>query len=169
MAALDPKYEFHFASGAPTAGNFNAAAGSPMCTVDASHFLHVASGAALPAAPGAPNRFTISWTVMHVAMLKVHSLSNSLHGTPSGTRIVNLRAMHDALQRTATGGLTFAVLGSVDAALAKFVSVARDLAMAAPAAWELGPAHFQSLPLPPAAATFALPPTCEWFMHASYD
>ena len=90
MAAHDPKYEFLFAPGAPSAGNFNAAAGNPMCTVDATHYLNVASGGTLLAAPGAPNRFQVAWTKVYVAMLKVHTLSTALHGTPSGVRITNL-------------------------------------------------------------------------------
>ena len=51
MAALDPKYEFVFAAGAPTVGNLNAAAGAPMLTVAAVHYLHVVSGGTLPPAP----------------------------------------------------------------------------------------------------------------------
>ena len=118
MAALDPKFEFLFAPGALTAGNFNAAAGSPMCTVDATHFLHVASGGTLLAAPGAPNRFLVAWVKVYVAMLKAHTLSTALHGTPSGVRITNLGSMHDAFQRAAAGGLAFTVVGSLEEALA---------------------------------------------------
>ena len=53
MAALDPKYEFVFAAGAPTVGNLNAAAGAPVLTVAAVHYLHVASGGTLVVAGGA--------------------------------------------------------------------------------------------------------------------
>ena len=59
MAALDPKYEFTFAAGAPTVGSLNAAAGAPQLTVAAVHFLHVASGGLPPAAPGVANRFLV--------------------------------------------------------------------------------------------------------------
>ena len=141
MAAHDPKYEFLFAPGAPTAGNFNAAAGNPMCTVDATHYLNVASGGRLLAAPGAATRFQVPWTTVYVAMLKVHTLSTDLHGTPCGGRITSLECMHDAFQRAAADGLAFAVVGSLEAALAHFVSTAREhLAMRNAAAWELGPA-----------------------------
>eukprot|EP00966_Prymnesium_polylepis_P206190 4777594-Prymnesium_polylepis.1 len=58
--------------------------------------------------------------------------------------------MHDAFQRAAAGGLAFAVVGSLEAALAHFVSMARELAMRNAAAWELqlGPAQLQALPAP---------------------
>jgi len=107
VAALDPKYEFTFAPGAPTVGDLNAAAGAPLLTVAAVHYLHVASGGALRAAPGAANRFIVPWTDVDIAMLKVHNQDAAFHGTPSAGRITNLRAMHDAFQRAAAGGLTF--------------------------------------------------------------
>ena len=167
MAALDPKYEFTFAAGAPTVGSLNAAAGAPQLTVAAVHFLHVASGGLLPAAPGVANRFLVPCTDVDIAMLKVHQLDAAVHGTQSAGRITNLRAMHDAFQRAAAGGLKFDVLGSASAALAEFVRVGRALAMQAPAAWQLGPANFQALPPPPAA--FVLPPEAEWFMHLEFS
>ena len=149
MAAHDPKYEFLFASGAPSAGNFNAAAESPVCTVDAAHYLNVASGGRLLAAPGAATRFQVPWTTVYVAMLKVHKLSTALHGTPCGGRITRLQCMHDAFQRATAGGLAFADVGSLEAALAHFVSAARELAMRDAAAWVLGPAQLQALPAAP--------------------
>ena len=149
MAAHDPQHEFLFAPGAPTAGNFNAAAGSPMCTVDATHYLNVASGGGLPAAPGAAARFQVPWTTVYVAMLKVHTISTALHGTPCGARITSLQSMHDAFQRATTGGLAFSDVGSLEAALAQFVSAARELAMRDAAAWTLGPAQLQALPAAP--------------------
>ena len=167
MAALDPKYEFTFAAGAPTAGNLNAAAGAPQLTVAAVHFLHVASGGTLPPAAGAPNRFVVSWAEVDIAMLKVHGLDPAVHGTPCAGRITNLRTMHDAMQRAAAGGLSFGVLGSLAAALAHFVRVGRTLAMQSPAAWQMGAANFQALPPPPAA--FALPPEADWFMHLEFS
>ena len=168
MAALDPKYEFTFAPGAPTVGDINAAAGAPLLTVAAVHYLHVASGGALRAAPGAANRFIVPWTDVDIAMLKVHNLDAAFHGTPSAGRITNLRAMHDAFQRAAAGGLTFDILGSVEAALAQFVRVSRALAMQSPTAWELGAANFQALPAAPNAAA-ALPPEAEWFLHLEFS
>ena len=168
MAALDPKYEFTFAGGAPTVGALNAAAGAPLLTVAASHYLYVASGGSLPPAPGAPGRFVIPWADVDVAVLKVHNLNAAVHGTQCAGRITGLRALHDAFQLAQAGGLKFDSLGSVAAALAEFVRVGRSLAMATPAAWSLGPAHFQALPAVPAAAP-ALPPEAEWFMHLEFS
>ena len=168
MAALDPKYEFTFSLGAPTAGNLNAAAGTPILTVAAVHYLQVASGNTLPPAPGGANRFAVPWPQVDVAMLKVHTLNAAVHGTQSAARITNLRACHDAFQRAEAGGLTFDNLGSLEAALARFVQVSRPLAMQSPAAWELGPAQFQALPPPPAAFA-ALPVEAEWFMHLEFS
>ena len=100
-------------------GNLNAAAGAPLLTVSAVHFLHVASGGTLPpAAGGAANRFVVTWTMVDIAMLKVHALDAAVLGTPTAARITSLRSMHDAFQRAAAGGLSFGVLGSLDAALA---------------------------------------------------
>ena len=168
MAAQDPKYGFLFATGAVTAGNFNTAAGTPMCTVDAVHFLNVASGGTLPAAPGAANRFLVPWTTLYVAMLKVHTLSTALHGTPCGARITSLQCMHDAFQRAATGGLSFSAVGSLEAALAHFVSTARELAMRNTAAWTLGPAQLQSLPAAPGGGA-VVPAECAWFMQLDFS
>ena len=168
MAALDPKYEFTFAGGAPTVGALNAAAGAPQLTVAAVHYLYVASGGSLPAAPGAANRFIIPWTDLDIAVLKVHNMNAAIHGTPCAGRITNLRTLHDAFQRAHAGGLAFASLGSVAAALAEFVRVGRMLAMQTPAAWELGAAQFQALPNAPAAAP-ALPPEAEWFLHLEFS
>ena len=92
MAALDPKYEFTFSLGPPTVGNLNTAAGAPLLTVAAVHYLQVASGGTLPAAPGAPNRFVVPWPDIDVAMLKVHTLDAAVHGTQCAARITNLRA-----------------------------------------------------------------------------
>ena len=167
MAALDPKYEFQFSLGAPTAGNLNAAAGAPNLTVAAVHYLHVSSGNSLPPAPGAPGRFTVPWPEVDVAMLKAHTLNAAVHGTQCAARITSLRACHDAFQRAEAGGLSFAVLGSLEAALAQFVEVSRGLAVQTPAAWELGPAQFQALPAAPAAAA-ALPAEAEWFLHVEF-
>eukprot|EP00966_Prymnesium_polylepis_P201492 4668508-Prymnesium_polylepis.1 len=85
MAAHDPKYEFLFAPGAPSAGNFNAAAGSPVCTVDATRYLNVASGGTLLAAPGAATRFQVPWATVYVAMLKVHTIHRSTWDAKWGT------------------------------------------------------------------------------------
>ena len=71
MAALDPKYEFVFAAGAPTVGNLNAAAGAPMLTVAAVHYLHVVSGGILPPAPGAAGRFLVPWPDVDIAVLNL--------------------------------------------------------------------------------------------------
>ena len=168
MAALDPKYEFLFAAGAPTVGNLNAAAGDPQLTVAAVHYLSVASGGTLPAAPGAANRFVVPWTTVDIAMMKVHSMDAAVLGTPSAARITNLRALHDAFQRAAAGGLSFSALGSLEAALAEFVRVGRAQAMQSPAAWQLGAANFQALPPPPPAAA-ALLPEAEWFLHLEFS
>ena len=51
MAALDPRFEFRFEPGAPTAGNLNTAAGFPNLVVGATHFLSVASGGVNRAEP----------------------------------------------------------------------------------------------------------------------
>ena len=107
MAALDPKYEFVFSLGAPTAGNMNAAAGAPILTVDAVHYLQVASGNTLPPAPGAANRFAVPWPLVDIAMLKVHTLNAAVHWTQCSARITNLRACHDAIQRAVAGGAHF--------------------------------------------------------------
>ena len=168
MAAHDPQHEFRFAPGAPTAGNFNAAAGSPVCTVDAMHYLNVASGGGLPAAPGAAARFQVPWTTVYVAMLKVHTISTALHGTPCGARITSLQSMHDAFQRATTGGLAFSDVGSLEAALAQFVSAARELAMRDAAAWTLGPAQLQALPAAPEGGA-SVPAECAWFMQLDFS
>ena len=105
MAALDPKYEFTFAGGGPTVGALNAAAGAPLLTVAAVHYLYVASGGSLPAAPGAPNRYVIPWTDVDIAVLKVHNMHTATHGTQCAGRITNLRALHDAFQRDVDSAL----------------------------------------------------------------
>ena len=46
-------------------------------------------------------------------MLKAHSLLAAVHGTPCAARILNLKALHDAFQQAAAGGLSFMVLGSL--------------------------------------------------------
>ena len=41
------------------------------------------------------------------------------------------------------------------------------LAIQTPAAWQLGPAQFQTLPAAPSTAP-ALPPETEWFLHMDF-
>ena len=47
--ALDPRFEFQFDLGAPTAANLTLAAGAPQLSVGPLHFLYVASGNSMPA------------------------------------------------------------------------------------------------------------------------
>ena len=111
-AALDPKHEFRFSLGAPTERNLNTAAGNLSLTVAASHFLHVASGGTLPAAPGVANRFLVPWPDVDIALLKTHTLDAAVQGAQCSLCIASLRAMHDAFQRAEVSGLKFADVGS---------------------------------------------------------
>ena len=119
--ALDPRFEFTFEAGAPTAANLNAAGGNPFCTVGAAHFLHVASGGTLLPSPVAQGRFRVPWADVWVALLKVCTLDPAIQGTLINSRICSTRAMHDLFSRSADGGLSFAPLGSLSAAMALFV------------------------------------------------
>ena len=44
MAALDPRFEFQFELGAPTAANLNTAGGFANLTLSANHWLYIVSG-----------------------------------------------------------------------------------------------------------------------------
>ena len=102
MAALDPRYEHQFDLGPPTNNNLNTAAGNPLTTVTNAHWLYVVSGGTLPASAVNNGRFVVPWCDMHIALLKIHNLDPAMVGTLATTRIVNLRAIHDALQRAVT-------------------------------------------------------------------
>ena len=167
MAAPDPRFEFQFELGAPTAGNFNAAAGAPVVTLDASHWLCVVSGGTIPASTVVPGRFAVPWSSMHLAMLKVSQIDPAMFGTLATSRITSLRTLHDAFQRAVLAGLTFTVLGSFDLALAAFVRYAREHAQQNPASWVLSAASFQVLPAVPAAAP-ALPLEVQWLQALEY-
>ena len=159
MAALDPRFEFAFGLGAPTAASFNAANGTPLLTVAPTHFLYVASSGDMPAAT-VPNRFEIPWTNVWIAVLKVCNVSAALGNTHCSRNICNLRVMHDSFARCVNAGMPFTPVGSLEAALAAFVRFAHAHAQSNPAAWELNATHMQVLPAVP-AATLALPPECE--------
>ena len=167
MAAMDPRFEFQFGVGPPTAANFNTAAGFPLVTLDPSHWIHVVSGGTTPASARVAGRFEVAWTSLHVAMLKVHSLDAALFGTLATGRLTTLRSMHDAFQRAVAAGLPFTVLGSLDLALAAFVRFAREHSQKNPTAWVLTPACLQILPATPVAAA-ALPPEVQWLQFLEY-
>ena len=60
-AAPNPKFNFNFESGAPSAANLNAASGNPLLVVDPTHWLYVVSGGALPASAVVVGSVTIPW------------------------------------------------------------------------------------------------------------
>ena len=99
MAALDPRYEFQFDLGAPTAANLNLAAGSPLLSVGATHLLYVASGNSLPVSATTPGRYTVSRVDVHIACLKVHKVDAALQGTLCSRSLFNLKVCHDAFSR----------------------------------------------------------------------
>ena len=137
-------------------------------TVDAVHYLQVASGGALPPSAVAAGRFTVPWSDIWIALLKISSIDAGLLGTPCATRFSHLRAMHDAFQRAIAGGMTFAVVGSYSAALAVFVRLSRALAQANPLQWVITPATLQALPPAPAAPAANLPAECQWFISLEF-
>ena len=157
MAALDPRFEFQFELGAPTAANLNTAGGFANLTLSANHWLYVVSGGNVPGSAVAAGRFSVSWPAMHIAMLKVNALDPAILGTHATSRISNLRMLHNAFQRAVAGGMPFTVLGSLDLALAAFVRFARDLAQTNPAAWVLN-----------AAADAALPAEAHWLQSLKF-
>ena len=167
MAALDPRFEFQFELGAPTAANLNTAGGFSNLTLSANHWLYVVAGGNVPGSAVAAGRFSVSWPAMHIAMLKVNALDPAILGTHATSRISNLRMLHDAFQRAVAGGMPFTVLGSLDLALAAFVRFARDLAQTNPAAWVLNAASFQVLPTN-AAADAALPAEAQWLQSLEF-
>ena len=77
--ALDPRFEFQFDLGAPTATNLNLAAGAPLLSVGATHLPYVASGirAGLRYNSGAVH----SWVDVYIACLEVHKVDAALQGT----------------------------------------------------------------------------------------
>ena len=90
--ALDPRFEFQFDLGAPTAANLTLAAGNPQLSVGPLHFLQVASGNSLPASAITAGRYTVPWIDVHIACLKAHKVDAALQGTLCSRSLFSLRA-----------------------------------------------------------------------------
>ena len=166
--ALDPRFEFQFDLGAPTAANLTLAAGAPQLSVGPLHFLYVASGNSMPASATTAGRYIVPWIDVHIACLKVHKVDAALQGTLCSRSLFSLRGCHDAFSRAVAQGMQFVSLGSCEAALAEFVFYSKAHAAANPGQWGYTPALNQVLPNAPAAAAAALPLECRWFVELEF-
>ena len=57
----------------------------------------------MPVSAATAGRYTVSWTDIHIACLKVHKVDAALQGTLCCRSLVSLRACHDAFSRGAPG------------------------------------------------------------------
>ena len=166
--ALDARYAVRLVGGVnPTSGNLTAAGGDLPLEVAEEHWLHAASGG-LPASGTAGFRLVGGgWRRLEIALAQVASIQTATAAGLEYHRFTfTLMEFGRAFERLCvSGALTFENAGSLDCAIALFVTEGAKAASTDPAAWVVAAAGIQQLPAPGAGAHLSA--KAEWTAHIS--
>ena len=166
--ALDARYAVRLVGGVnPTSGNLTAAGGDLPLEVADEHWLHSASGG-LPASATAGFRLVDGgWRRLEIAFAQVVSVPTATASGLEYNRFTfTLLDLGRAFERLCvSSALAFESAGSLDGAMAVFVSEGAKAAASDPAAWVLSAAGIQQLPAPVPATPLSA--KSMWTSHVS--
>ena len=122
-----------------TTGNWNmaniiAAGGDVALCVAIGHWLNVVSGG-LRESAGVPGHYLLTLRELEVAVFQMVRLNAAVQEKTIGTTAASIEAAADLLQDCLTEGMPWTVLGSVEEALALWVSYGRRCSQLRPALW----------------------------------
>ena len=131
-------------------GNWNmthtiAAGGDVALFVAVRHWLNVVAGG-LQESADVPGHHKLTLRELEVAVYQMVRLNAAVQKKTIGTTAASLGAAADLLQDCPTEGMSWAVLWSLEVALAPWVSYDRRCSQLRPALWLLGLGQIRNLP-----------------------
>ena len=145
MAAPDPKTQFNLSTGVVNNAHIITAGGDVLIHLALAHWLNVVSGGlTLSAAAAGSCEFTLR--ELEVIVFQMVRLNAAVQGRTIRTQAASLTAAADLLQDCLTEGMSWTVLGSVQAAVSLWISYGRRCAQLRPALWVWGLGQMMTLP-----------------------